>query len=128
MAARDRITEQNIINDQFQPILNEILQERFARFGDRTPAEIFRSLVRQHGERPTPFLREDPDLYEFFRRGLLDLGPLPSPFPASDNDHTWHSAVLGKIVRFSTNIDDVTSLGEWSFERPATASGTRAFV
>jgi hypothetical protein len=128
MAARGGVIEQKIVNEQFQLILNEVLHERFARFGDRTPGEIFKSLIRQHGERPTPFLREDPDLYEFFRRGLRDLGSLPSPFPASDLDQEWYSAVLEKIVGIETNLDNVASRGTWSLERPSTTSGTRAFV
>lgn len=127
--ARDHgIFENQEAASAFQAVHDRLSHERFSRFGNTELPKLFGDILRQHGERPTPFLRDDPDLYDFFRRGMNDLGSLPES-KSSNDDPLWYTAVLQKISPLIPRHTDPTTSSRPTFlERPETQSGSRSFV
>lgn len=128
IAREQGIFDNKLAESAFRRAHDDVVDARFSGNKNTPLPELFARLVRQHGERPTPFLRNDPDLYDFFRTRMEDLGALPSG-ASTENRPVWRDALLRKIFPLlGDNFHPNNSAVPVTIERPETQSGTRSFV
>ena len=128
IAREQGIFDNNLAESAFRSAHDDVVDARFSGNKDTPLPELFAELVRQHGERPTPFLRNDPDLYDFFRERMPNLGPLPSD-SFTKNISSWCDALLRNISPLlADQVHTSNSAVPVTIGRPETQSGTRSFV